>query len=264
MVSMQSIWALTLRYLHLFFHDTNVKISTFYWPFLDIVLWGFLGSWMQSAQANSLFDFQAVTLLCIVLWQVTVRSAQFIFRCFLEELWTRNLVNMFSLPMSLGEWIVSLVLYSGIMTLMTVIFCTALMVLLYGISFWYIFSALLLFVPPLFISGVWLGIMCLQSLAYFGKRADEIGWVLTWFFAPFSGAFYPLYVLPAWAQTVSRYLPMGYAIDGMRNYLMLQKDPIPYVIKAYLMSIAYTAISIAIFVWLFNRAKQRGLVRLFN
>jgi ABC-2 type transport system permease protein len=219
---------------------------------------------MQSTQVNSSIHYQAVTLLCIVLWQVTVRSAQFMFRCFLEELWTRNLVNIFSLPISLSEWLASLIVYSGIMTLVTIVFCIVLIVLLYDISAWYLISAMMLFAPPLFISGIWLGVMCLQSLAYFGKRADEIGWVLSWFFAPFSGAFYPLDVLPAWAQAVSKFLPMGYAIDGMRNYLMLQTDPVPYIIKAYVMSIAYTAIAIAVFILLFNRAKQRGLVRLFN
>ena len=105
MVSVQSIWALTLRYLRLFFHDINIKISIFYWPFIDIVLWGFLGSWIQSTHVNGFDNYQTVILLCIVLWQVTVRSAQYAFKCFLEELWTRNLVNIFSLPVSLSEWI---------------------------------------------------------------------------------------------------------------------------------------------------------------
>lgn len=264
MVSLHSIWALTLRYLHLFVHDTNVKISTFYWPFLDIVLWGFLGSWLQSSNVSGFANYQLVTLLCIVLWQVTARSAQFVFRCFLEELWTRNLVNIFSLPISLPEWIASIIIYSGIMTIITALFCIMLMVAFYNISFWYLLSMMLLFAPPLFISGIWLGFICLQSLAYFGKRADEIGWVLSWFFAPFSAAFYPLDILPVWAQHVSACLPMSYAIDGMRKYLILQEDPLPYVIKAYVMSIAYAGIAILIFAWLFQRAKQKGLVRLFN
>jgi ABC-2 type transport system permease protein len=264
MISIQSTWALTLRYLRLFFHDTNVKISTFYWPFLDIVLWGFLGSWMQSTTGNDFTNYQAVTLLCIVLWQVTARSAQFVFRCFLEELWTRNLINIFSLPVSLPEWVASIILYSGIMTLVTLTFCMILMVVLYNISFWYLLSTMLLFAPPLFISGVWVGIICLQSLAYFGKRADEIGWVLSWFFAPFSGAFYPLDILPGWAQTVSSLLPMGYALDGMRKYLVLQENPVPYVLKAYAMGIIYTVAALIIFGYMFQRAKQKGLVRLFN
>lgn len=264
MVSLRSIWGLTRRYLLLFFHDTNVKISTFYWPFLDIVLWGFLGSWIQSTQVNSTVNYQAIALLCIVLWQITARSAQFLFRCFLEELWTRNLVNMFSLPISLPEWIASLIIYSGVMSLITAVFCMLLMVVLYSMPFWHICFTALLFAPPLFISGIWIGMICLQSLAYFGKRADEIGWVLSWFFAPFSGAFYPLEVLPAWAQTVSAWLPMGYAIDGMRHYLMTQEIPWKSIFIAYAMSMLYAGIATLIFAWLFNRAKQRGLVRLFN
>ncbi len=264
MISMRSIGALTSRYLSLLLYDINVKIATFYWPFLDIVLWGFLGSWIQGAQAGDFANYQAVALLCIVLWQVAVRSAQSIFKCMLEELWTRNLVNMFSLPISLTEWIVAVILYSAIMTLIIVTFCVLLIVALYSISVWYLLSALLLFAPPLFISGIWLGFICLQTLAYFGKRADEIGWVVTWFFAPFSGVFYPVDILPLWAQRVSYCLPMSHAITGMRNYLIYHEDPTHSLIIAYVMSAVYALTAIMIFAVVFNGAKQKGLVRLFN
>jgi ABC-2 type transport system permease protein len=264
MLSIRSIWALTLRYFILFLRDTNLKLSTFCWPLLDIVLWGFLGIWIQSMQVDGSTNYQAVILLCIVLWQVTVRSTQFIFKCLLEELWTRNLVNIFSLPISLSEWIASIILYTAMMTLITLLFCMIIISLFYNISFWYLFYVVSLFAPPLFISGTWLGFTCLQALAYFGKRSDEIGWILSWILAPFTAAFYPLDILPAWAQTVSRCLPMSYAIDGMRRYLTTYEDPTTYLIKAYLLSILYATVAILIFAWIFHHTKQKGLVRLFN
>lgn len=264
MISLHSVWALTLRYLRLFLHDTNVKISTLYWPLLDVVLWGFLGSWMQGSHGTGFENYQSVALLCILLWQTAVRSTQCIFRCFLEELWTRNLVNLFSLPVSLPEWILSLILYSSTMVLVILLYCMGLIVLFYNISFWYLLWAVILFAPPLFISGLWLGFTCLQALAYFGKRSDEIGWLISWVFAPFSTAYYPLEVLPAWAQAVSKCLPMSYAFQGLRKYLTTHEDPTPYLIKAYTLSILYAALSIALFAWVFHSTKKKGLTRLFN
>jgi ABC-2 type transport system permease protein len=219
---------------------------------------------MQDNNAAHIADYRAIALLGILLWQTTVRSASNIFRCLFEELWSRNLVNMFSLPISLGEWIASLILYDAIILVFVIVYCTSLIVFFYNVSIWYIISAVCLFGPPLFFSGIWLGLTCLQLTIYFGKRAEELSWSIPWFFAPFSAAFYPKSVLPAWAQTFSSFLPMSYAFEGMRASLIEHADPTPYIIKAYILSIIYVGGSVLLLYWVFNRTKQKGLSRLFN
>jgi len=81
---------------------------------------------------------------------------------------------------------------------------------------------------------------------------------------PFSGAYYPIEVLPAWAQKVSAMLPMSYVFTGMRQYVLHNQSPAPLLLKGYLLSTVYAIGAIALFVYCFKRSKQNGLARLID
>src|SRR5207237_4014194 len=83
----------------------------------------------------------------------------------------------------------------------------------YDISLWYIIATFILFMPPLFFSAVWLGFTCLQIVVLLGKRGVELGFVAIWFLLPFSGAYYPIEILPAWGQQLSAFLLMSYVFQ---------------------------------------------------
>ena len=123
-------------------------------------------------------------------------------------------------------------------------------------------STFLLFLPPLIFSAIWIGFTCLQIVVTIGKRGVEVGFVFAWFLLPFSGAYYPIEILPAWAQTVSAYLPMSYVFQGMRGYVMHKQDPTAYLLKGCALSIIYAICAVMMFVYCFNRSKQKGLARL--
>ena len=119
-----------------------------------------------------------------------------------------------------------------------------------------------LFFPPLFLCGIWLGFTCLQIIVLLGKRGMELGFITIWFLLPFSGAYYPIEILPSWGQTLSGLFPMSYIFTGMRLYVGNQQDPTLYLIKGYILSILYAASAILLFIYLFNYSKQKGLARL--
>jgi ABC-2 type transport system permease protein len=260
MISFSAIWAVTLRHTRMWRREYNHLIGLFYWPLLDIFTWGFLGSWIQ--QAAQFNNYEAIAILSLLLWQVVGRGSNAIGFAFAEELWSNNVVNLFSLPLSIVEWILGVLLFGAMTITLTFLFGLFFISLLYNVSLWYIVSTFLIFFPPLFFSAIWFGFTCLQIIAMLGKRGVELGFVACWFFMPFSGAFYPIEVLPQWAQTVSAWLPMSYVFQGMRGYLMHQQDPTAYLIKGYAMSILYATIAILLFIYCFNRSKQKGLARL--
>lgn len=181
---------------------------------------------------------------------------------FCEELWNHNVINLFSLPLRTIEWILGVVIFYTMMMGMTTIFCMLVISALYNVSMWNLLSTFLIFVPPLFFSSIWLGFTGLQITVMLGKRGVELGYVIGWFLAPFSGAFYPTEILPSWAQTISAFLPMSYAFKGMRGYLMYEQDPTVYLIKGYIMSILYAASAVLLFIYCFNQSKRNGLARL--
>ena len=264
MISFSSIWAVVLRHLRLFKNDPNFMLGGFYWPVLDILVWGYLGAWIQQSSATELPNFEAAAMLGILLWQVVGRGCNFMALTLAEELWSNNIVNLFSLPLRIIEWIIGAILFYLIMIFTTIAFCLFIIFLLYDISILYLISTFLIFFPPLVISAIWLGFTCLQIVVTLGKRSTELGFVIIWFFLPFSGAYYPIEVLPSWGIMLSKFLPISYVFQGMRGYVMHQQDPTNYLIKGYALSILYATCSVLLFVYCFNRSKQKGLARLMD
>lgn len=262
MISFAPIWAIVLRYLRMWKRDPNFLLGGLYWPLLDILIWGFLGSWIQQSQTTQFHNYDIAALLGVLLWQFVGRGSNFMLIAFSEELWSNNVVNLFSLPIRITEWMCGMILFSAVMMFIVSVFCILVIYFLYGLPIWYIASTLLIFMPPLFLSGIWIGFTCLQIVVTLGKRSIELGFVVGWFLMPFSGAFYPVEILPHWGQVISSFLPISYVSQGMREYVMREQDPTPYLIKGYALSIIYAAFAIALFMYCFNRSKQKGLARL--
>lgn len=261
MIRWKAIWALVLRHIYVWKRDVNLILMALYWPLLDIFLWGSLGLWVQQTQTSDGTDYKIVMLLGLLLWQVIGRGCNIMVNAFIEEIWSNNVINLFSLPLQLTEWICGVVLFFVIMMSAGSLFCMTMIALLYGISFWYLLITFTLFLIPLFFSALWIGFTALLPIITFGKRGIEFCYVIIWFLMPFSGALYPVEVLPIWAQKVSSVLPMYYVFKGMRVYVM-HHDPTGYLIKGLLLSMVYALCAIIFFAWSFNHSKQKGLARL--
>lgn len=259
-MSWAPLWAVTFRHLCTFRRDLNALLSGFYWPVLDVLTWGFLGAWIQ--EATRFHNYGSVALLGLLLWQLVGRGGNFISYALGEELWVNNVINLFSLPLRTIEWIAGVIVFYGIMVTVTSLICLFFIFVLYDVSLWSLLTTFLIFVPPLLFSGIWIGFTCLQITITLGRRGTELGNVIVWFLTPFSGAFYPIEVLPRWGQTLSSFLPMSYVFRGMREYVMHQQDPTPYLINGYMLSIIYALCSVLLFIYCFNRSKNKGLARL--
>lgn len=262
MISCASMWAVVLRHTRMWQRDPNFLLGSFYWPLLDILVWGFVGAWIQKSQATEFQNYESVALLGVLLWQCVGRGCNALLMSLSEELWSCNIVNLFSLPLRLTDWIGGIVLFTMIIMSIISLFSILVCMLFYDIPFWPFLWTFGLFFLPLFISGIWVGFIGLQVIIMLGKRSVELGYVVAWFLLPFSGAYYPIEVLPMWAQKVSAFLPMSYLFQGMRGYVMHQQDPTPYLIKGSILAITYAFCSITLFVYCFNRSKRNGLARL--
>ncbi len=262
MISFASIWAVVLRHTRVWRHDLNPLLASFYWPLLDIMMWGFLGAWIAQSGNSELHNYQSVALLAVLLWQVVGRGSNFMVSSFTEELYANNIVNLFTLPLRISEWMCGIVLFYVIGISITSLICIGAISVFFDLSVGHLLSTFFIFLPPLFFSCIWIGFSCLSIVVAWGKRSVELAWVISWFLMPFSGAYYPVEVLPAWAQNVSSYIPFAYVFQGMRGYVMHDQDPTPYLVKAYVLSVLYAACAVVLFIYCFNRSKKNGLARL--
>lgn len=256
------IWAVALRHIRLWAKDPNLIMMTFYWPLLDVLIWGFLGSWITQIQQSSTVNYESVFLFSILLWQTNCRACFTTVMGFIEELWASNLVNLFTLPLKLSEWIAGVLTFSLIMSIINAVYCIILLKFFYTIAITKILIVFALFGPALFITGIWLGFLSLHIIAYFGKRAQELAWVLAWGLSPICGVFYPIDVFPPWIQKISYCIPMTYIFAGMREYVINGIFPYKALIYGYGLALLYAIIAILIFAWIFNYSKAKGLARL--
>jgi ABC-2 type transport system permease protein len=105
-----------LRHYYLYRGSIPRIIELAYWPVMQIMLWGFITQYFQ--QHSSLIAQAGGLLLAgVLLWDVLFRGQLGVSVSFLEELWSRNLGQMFVSPLRPQELAASLMAVSLLRTI---------------------------------------------------------------------------------------------------------------------------------------------------
>jgi len=237
--------------------------DAFYWITIDLLLWGITAGYMQehSSGAGNIF-FMIIT--SVIMWNVVYRSQMDIGMGLLEELWNKNLVNLFAAPLTLAEWAVSLILIGLIKTAVAVTFGSAVAYLLYsyflpGVIGWYLVP----FVVVLVMTGWWVGFLVVTLVLRLTTKAQAVAWTFVWVLAPLSAIFFPLSSLPGWARHVAALLPASYVFEEMRRVLVGQDVLWSNLLIATGLNVAYLVISVALVKRGFERVLNQGLVKVY-
>jgi ABC-2 type transport system permease protein len=255
------IKALIERALLITFRGIDPMVDFFYWPFYDILVWGFTASWLKTNQVGASNSSLAL-LTCLVLWQASYRANLDVSFNFLAELWARNIVNLFATPLKICEWIIASLLVGLVNTCIAVSFGLFAVWALYGVSILSVGWPLIPFFLSLILSGWAVGFFTASTLAYWGQKVQKLVWVMGWFFVPFSAVFYPLHILPAWAQVIAKALPMTYIFESVRSFVNTGKLPMNYLIISFVLNIIYFIGALLLFTTAFRKSRTRGLARL--
>lgn len=256
------IWAMVVRHLTQLPTDFNKLSSIIYWPLIDIVLFGFVGIWMSKGKADT--SYAAVLVSGIVIWQIVNRSSLSVSLNLLEELWSRNITNLFATPLSIGEWIMSVVVEGVLVTIALFLLCFGIVYLIYGFSLFVLGWWLIPLIILAFISGLSIGLISGSCIFYWGQRVQSLVWMAGWAFAVFSGAFYPIAVLPYWMQKAAYCLPLSYIFTAIQKIILAKETPVYELATGMSICIPYFVFSIALFSWTFFLSKKRGLARLMD
>ncbi len=259
-MNLQRIWAVILRHFYLAFRDISRLSWMFYWPLFDIFTWGFAGFWVQQYSYNQSVAYGQ--LLALVLLQLVGRTAIEISVGLMEELWSTNMINIFASPLRLSEWTVALLCLGGITSTILLAYCSLMVWLIFQVNVMAIGLPIILFAVPLIFSGIWIGFLAATLIIKYGARIQTFIFILNWAFTPFCGVFYPIKILPHWAQIIAACIPMTYIFSALRIYLNDGYIPATILLQGYGMSIAYAAIAIVFFFYAFHKSKEKGLARL--
>lgn len=256
------VWAIILRNLYLYKRSIDRLTDSFFWPVVDLVVLGLMSSYFTSAAGGGSSVMTAV-IAGIILWMFVYRS-QFEFGSgLLEDVQNRNLINIFVSPIRFSEWTFALFLHSLIKTCITVTFGFVLAFILYRINLLPYIPALLPYILVLIIFGMSFGFIITGIILRFGTRVQAFAWALIWTQAPFVAIYYPLSILPNWAQAIGHMLPPSYAFEGMRIILQTGLPSTEGLLTAYLLNGLYLILGGYFLYRSFKKVLNKGLVKVF-
>jgi ABC-2 type transport system permease protein len=255
--------AVALRQFYLYAGSPTRLVPLFGWVAIDIALWGFITRYLNSI-ASPGFDFVPALLGAVLLWDFLTRVMQGISTAFLEDVWSRNFLNIFATPLSISEYILGLVITSIGTSLIGLFTMLCLATFAFGLSFLAYGVAILPFLLVLFLSGIALGIAGTAMVLRLGPASEWFVWPMPAMLSPFVGVFYPVATLPPWMQVISRILPPSYVFEGMRAIVRgVPWNPSTLVI-GFLLSIFYIFAAGLFFRHVFRVAVRTGLLARYS
>jgi ABC-2 type transport system permease protein len=262
-VRLAPVAAILLRQWYLLRGSPVRALPMFAWVGIDIVLWGFISRFLDSVSATGI-NFTAVFLGAVLLWDLCGRVMQGLTTAFLEDVWSRNFLNLFASPLTISEYVTGLVLASIATSVIGLTVMLALAVPVFGLSFLALGSHLLLFLAVLYAFGVALGILASALVLRFGPASEWLVWPIPALLSPFCAVFYPLSVLPAWMRGVAHLLPPSYVFEGMRSVLAGRPLAMPPAAGALALAALEIALAACYFVRVYRRAVRTGLLARYS
>ena len=253
------IGALLTRHLYLYKRSFARLLEIFYWPFLDLVVWGFLTIYLHKSGVE-IHGAVSFFLGALILWDVLFRAQQGIALSFLEEMWARNLMNLFASPLTVGEYLVA----TMAMSIFKVTAVGSLMILFalvfYSYDIFVIGISLVPFILNLLISGWIIGVLTTSIILRFGQQAEVLAWGMVFLFQPISCVFYPMEVLPPILQKIAWMVPPSHVFEGMRAVLIDGVIPTVHLAWATGLNAVFLVLMILWFYHTFNVCKERGML----
>lgn len=255
--SLRRIRALIRRHAYLLLKSWPRLVSMAYYPTVTMVLWAFLTLYL--APTNSfLTDAPGFFIGAVLLWDVLFRGQLGVSLTFIEEVYARNLGNLFVSPLRLHEFIAGQLAMSVLRTLIGVGGACFFAWLLFSYSIFSMGLPLVAFFACLLAFGWAIGLAVSAMILRFGLGAEELAWAAIFIVAPVSGVYYPIAVLPPVLQAVSWALPPAHVFEGMRAVLLEGTFHVDLFRNALLLDALYVAVGAVVFAIAVHGARKRG------
>ena len=257
--SLRRVRALVRRHGYLLLKSWPRIVSMMYYPTVTMVLWAFVTIYLAPSN-DFLRDAPGFFLGAVLLWDVLFRGQLGVSLTFIEEMYARNLGNLFVSPLRLSELIAGQLTMSVLRALIGVGGACLFAWILFRYSIFSLGFPLVAFFANLLMFGWAIGLAVSALILRWGLGAEELAWAAIFLFAPVSGVYYPIQVLPAPLQAIAWAMPSAYVFEGMRGVLLRHEFSWTYWLLALALNLAYIAVGALLFRWAVGYARNRGLL----
>ena len=247
--------ALLMRYFYLYRRSPARLMGVVFWPVMDLLVWGFLTVYLTrtSLPVPVLFLLGGV-----IFWDIFYSAQQAITLSITEEIWVRNILNIFVAPVRTYELLLATSLLGVLRALASGLVLTALARLFYSFDLFRMGLALAPFFVALILFGWAMGMFTMALVLRFGQASEALIWGIPFLIQPLSAVFYPLEVLPPWLRPVAVLLPSTHVFEGMRAALRDGAVEPSTLAAALLLDLAYLAASGVFFAWMLRTVREKG------
>lgn len=261
MINFNRVFAMVIRDFLNLRHVLDRLTDMFYWPAVDLLLWGLVG--LYFAQKNSNFPHAVPIILTGLIFWIVIWRGQFEINInLLSEVWDKNLVNIFASPLKPVEWMLSFLIFGGIKMLISLAFSALLAFLLYHFNIFIYGFSIIPFVLSLLITGWAVGFIVAGFLIYFGQKIQTITWSAVFLIIPFSAPYYSVATLPPWAQAISKAIPSSCVFEGLRQILFTGSYSSDKLFISFGLNFIYLILSVWFFMFMFEKSRKLGFGRL--
>lgn len=260
-MNLRIVQALVLRQIFVNLRTPLRFVEMLFWPIVDMVLWGFLTVYLRNTVPPEMKASVSFLLGGVILWDILFRCQQGVTISFLEDVWRRNLLNVFVAPVSMFDYIASTFCVGFIRI------CITGTVMFFATWIGYQFNMITemqLWLVPFFMNVVFfgwiLGLITTALLFRLGHAAEVLAWAVPFLIQPLAAVFYPLSVLPVWLQYLAQALPVSHVFESMRTVIAGQQPDVNRLLIAFGLNLFYMILAGLFFARMLKSVREMGLL----
>jgi ABC-2 type transport system permease protein len=233
------------------------------WPLVDVFLFGSIGVFAASQKGAGSVAL-GYLLSGIVLWHVVYQAQIALSTGFMEETWSRNLLNLMVTPLREIEYVAGVALF-GLAKLVAGVGLVAITALaFYSFDVTDLGLGLIPVAAILLIVGWVIALFVIAMVLRFGAGAEALAWGILFVVMPLSGVFYPVEALPGLLRPVAAILPTTYAFAAGRELLDGGGVPWDQIGLAAATSVVLTVVVLAYLLWMLRLFRERGYITRYS
>jgi ABC-2 type transport system permease protein len=258
-MSKHRIRAVIVRHLYEARRNVDRITDMVYWPVLDIVMWGFFTIYLD--RGNRLQPGMISFILgATILWGLFFGFQRDMAVGFMDELWSKNLINLFSTPLSVSEYMTGLIAVNLLKATVGMSVAALIAWIFYAFDIFPMLPVFLPFMLNLIFFALALGVMITGLIFRYTTRIQSLAWSFAGLLMPVSCIFYPLRSLPGVLRPVAWMLPTTQSFEGMRQVLGGGGFSMARFKWGLGLNAVYFVFAMLIFRFLFESARTRGLL----
>ena len=249
-------WAFARRNVIMARRNVFFVFELTFWPGVAMLSHGLLTRFLAlDAKMTAFILVGTVALSTVQVCQLDVAYAV------LFDIWSKSMKHQFLTPigirhMAVGSWLV------GVARGVTVF---ALMAMIGSWAFGFDFvgggpGSLALFLLGCCLCSLIIGLFVCSLVLLFGTRAETSAWAAVNFTVMFSGIYYPVSVLPGWAQAVAAGIPLTYFLDAFRQGYGFEAQFTHAWLKGFLLTGFYVVLAHWALASAITRSRRTGLL----